>query len=541
MGEMKLDMVPFNVRLLPSNRSALRSMIPVTSVDIYDGVTGQLNNEGLFSPIIFGRIGETRRGTTFSYIDLRTKIFHPLIYKNLDKLSAFYSGILTGKRYAVWNEKDKDFEESDQLDGETGFAFFFKYWPQLKIKRNDSEMRNLRIDVIEKYKQDCQYDFYLVIPAALRDIEEDQKGNVTQDEINDMYRTLLGLSRNIDTQYPDNKYNDGTRLTMQRTVFNIYSLLFSYIQGKKGLIQGKWAKRRLENGTRSVLTALDLSTDNVEGPQSVKIHETVMGLYQSMKATLPKIQYAMRQSFIQDVFGGSATTAMLINKRTWQQEEVKIAPHVYNLWMSEEGTNKLINQFGEVATRHRPVEINGRYLALVYRDKQGFRVIRNLDELKGRSRENVKPMTWAEFFYYISRPMFVDLPLFTTRYPITNENSMTPAWLYCKTTVKGEALYEYDENWKFKTDEVFYNEFPIDNEDFIDTLLDHPTKLGKKDADHDGDTGSGDAMYSDDARDEMKGYFNNIDNWFDSNGQLTHAFNTDTMTWFLNSVTGISR
>lgn len=538
---IKLDKMPFNIRLLSSNRNFLRGMLPVTSVDIYDGVTGQLSNEGLFSPLIFGRVGELRRNTTFSYIDLRTKLFHPLIFKNIDKLSAFYSGILTGQRYAIWDEKEKDFVESSQLDGETGFAFFYKYFKELKFKRNESDMRSLRIDVIEKYRDDALLDFFLVMPAALRDIEEDQKGNVTQDEINDLYRTLLGLSKNIDTQYPENKYNDGTRLTMQRTVFNIFNLIFSYIEGKKGLIQGKWAKRKIENGTRSVLAALDVSTDDIEGPQSIKINETVLGLFQSMKATLPRVQYAFKQPFIADIFGGGSGKARLINARSWEQEEVDISPYTYDLWMSEEGVNKLINQFGESESRHRYVKIHGAYLALVYRDARGFRILRDIKELGNRPRDKVSPITWAELFYYLSRPVTKEIPLFTTRYPITNENSMTPAWLYMKTTVKGEALFEYDEDWRYKTEDILYNEFPIRGEDFIDTLMDHPSKLLGKGADHDGDTGSADAAYSDDSIEEAKSYFGDVNTWFNSDGNIAQAFNTDTIKWFLNSVTGISK
>lgn len=480
---MKLDKMPFNIKLLSSSRHVLRGMLPVTSVDIYDGVTGQLNNEGLFSPVIFGRVGEKRRGQTFSYIDLRTKIFHPLIFKNIDKLSAFYSGILTGSRYATWDEKTKDFIEASQLDGETGFAFFYKYFHQIAFKRNESDMRNLRIDVIEKYRDDAVLDFFLVMPAALRDIEEDQKGNVTQDEINDLYRTLLGLSKNVDTQYPENKYNDGTRLTMQRTVFSIFNLIFSYIEGKKGLIQGKWAKRKIENGTRSVLAALDVATDDIEGPQSVRINDTVMGLFQSMKATLPKIQYAFKQPFIAEIFGGNGGTARLINKRSWEQEDTTISPYTYDLWMSEEGVNKLINQFGESEHRHKPVVIHGAYLALIYRDEVGFRILRDIRELGNRPRDKVSPITWAELFYYLTKPVVKEIPIFTTRYPITNENSMTPAWLYVKTTVKGDALFEYDEDWRYKTTEIEYNEFPIRGEDWVDTLMDHPSKLLAKGAD----------------------------------------------------------
>ena len=180
--------------------------------------------KGYFLQKIFGRVGEKSRSRTFSHIDLNTRIFHPLVYKNIDKLSAFYSGILQGNKYATWNEKTKVFEPSNELDGETGFGFFFNHFKEIEWVRNDSNMRNLRIDVLEKFKDRCDYDFVMVMSAALRDIEEDKKGNVTQDEINDLYRTLIGVSRNIDTQFPDNKFNDNNRLVLQKTFFAIYNL-----------------------------------------------------------------------------------------------------------------------------------------------------------------------------------------------------------------------------------------------------------------------------------------------------------------------------
>lgn len=58
--------------------------------------------------------------------------------------------------------------------------------------------------------------------------------------------------------------------------------------------------------------------------------------------------------------------------------------------------------------------------------------------------------------------------------------------------------------------------------------------------DHDGDTGSADVAYSDNSIEEMRKYFADVKNWFNSDGKLDQAFNTDTLTWVCNSITGYS-
>lgn len=58
--------------------------------------------------------------------------------------------------------------------------------------------------------------------------------------------------------------------------------------------------------------------------------------------------------------------------------------------------------------------------------------------------------------------------------------------------------------------------------------------------DHDGDTGSADITYSDNAIEELKAYFANAENWFNTKGELDQAFNNDTIEWVCNSITGYS-
>ena len=263
----------------------------------------------------------------------------------------------------------------------------------------------------------------------------------------------------------------------KKRFFAIYNLIFSYIKFKRGLIQGKFAKRNIENGTRSVMTAMDKSTDNVEGPRSIKVNDTVLGLFQTLKGILPLVQHVFKGPLLSSIFGGNDGTAMLINKKTLKSEQVNIKTYTYDLWMSEEGVNKLVNQFAEQQLRHRGVEVEDHYLALLYRDNKGFKIVLDIETIPKEKRGNVSPITWAELFYYLIRPVSTELPIYVTRYPVNNMNSMVPAWLYLKTTVVGEPLFEYNDNFEFKTQDYLYNEFPIRDLAFIDSVVVHPSKL----------------------------------------------------------------
>ena len=50
--------------------SLVRTMRPVTRTDIYDGVTSNFHEDGLFSITTFGRVGSEERDNNFSFIRL---------------------------------------------------------------------------------------------------------------------------------------------------------------------------------------------------------------------------------------------------------------------------------------------------------------------------------------------------------------------------------------------------------------------------------------------------------------------------------------
>ena len=63
-----------------------------------------------------------------------------------------------------------------------------------------------------------------------------------------------------------------------------FNQIFDYFQtilsGKHGFLQSKWGSRRIFNGTRNVIFAMDPSVENLGFPNQPKSTDTVVGMYQ---------------------------------------------------------------------------------------------------------------------------------------------------------------------------------------------------------------------------------------------------------------------
>ena len=186
---MKMSRVPFNITYLSNQNQRIASLLPVKVLDIYSASkVGEFHPQGLYSNEIFGRVGTRERSLRHSYINLRTKVLHPKTFEELSRMGGLYTGILQGKVYAQWSEKEKNFVKTDILDGETGFSFFMSHFKDIVFKQNKSYRRKLRIDVIDKYRDLSVILFFLVMPAGLRDIRFNDGGRPIEDDSNGLYR-----------------------------------------------------------------------------------------------------------------------------------------------------------------------------------------------------------------------------------------------------------------------------------------------------------------------------------------------------------------
>lgn len=488
---MKNSSIPFNVTLMELTPEKLSRIRPVKSPDVYDGISGNFNEDGLFSVLTFGRVGDEQRDMRFGYIDAVVTVFHPTIFRALCQLKALYRDIMSGTRYAVWNAQEADFEAATELDGETGYAFFLSHWHKIKFKDSKSPIRTERIKMIEKYRKQATTNKILVLPAGLRDFVIDSTGRGTEDEINNVYRKILGASKVL-VSAEDASLSpifDNSRKSIQQSFNEIYDTLSQMITGKKGFFQEKFGSRRIFNGTRNVLSAMDTSVADLDAENAPGFNDSVLGLFQVIKGALPLTIYQLRTGWLGQVFGegGSGTSAHLIDPKTLQRDTVDLPLDVRDRWVTVEGLEKLIESFRTPKNRFDPIMIEGRYLGLIYLgpDKT-FKIFGDIRDLpETLDRKYVEPLTYVHLLYLCGYQRWNTLKAIVTRYPVAGIGSTYPCHVYCKTTVVGEVRYELGDDWQRMGEEFKALEFPTRNpEAFVDSQLVHPSRIAGLQADN---------------------------------------------------------
>lgn len=463
---MKKALTPFNITLLIPTKDQLEALGRVDSYEIFQGRGGDFHPDGLFSVETFGRVGSPERESRFGYIKFGLPIIHPVIYKNIIRLKGYYEEIIQGKAFAVFDDELKDFVPSNELEGETGYHFFFSHWQKIEFKQTKSSIRRIRLGLIDKYRERCNLNVLLVIPAAYREAELDSAGRVEMDEVNELYRKVyaqtIGIPDYLGSNDDPSLYNR-RRLTIQNTVVAIYEYFERILSGKNGFVQSKWASRVIFNGTRNVISSLDTTTSDMTQPNRPLFKDAVVGLHQCSRAILPKIIHALRVGILGDIFNTLNTRIQLVDKKTLKLVWVDVPYSVIDSWTSPEGLEKLINQLELVDKRSNAIEVNGHYLALVYRDdKSNFKVIRSIDDVpKGFDTRFVYPITYAELIYLSGLELWTKHIAMVTRYPVENYNSSIPCTVYVKTTTKGELRYPLDIQWRRDTQATPAYEYPV--------------------------------------------------------------------------------
>lgn len=538
---MKRSDIPFNISILELTPNKLQGLRAVTKLDMFDGAGDNFDDDGLFSVLTFGKVGDRRRNQRFAYIDIKIPIFHPVIYRSLVGLKRMYAGIIAGNEYVIWNDKTCDFDRADVISGQTGFHYFAKYWDQIKFETTRSVGREQAILLMAKYQKSALTDKVAVIPAGLRDAEVGADGRVTEDEINDLYRKLIKFANTISeaSVRTNPEVVNTARYGLQIAFNDIYALLENMIEGKKKLLMGNWASRSVLNGTRNVITAMDTATSYLGAPGTVAFNDTIVGIYQALKAMMPIARYHIRNGFLTKVFTTVDAPAKLVNKKTLKAEPVQLKAAYFDRWATNEGIEKVLNSFGEEEIRNKPLEIEGRYMGLIYKGPDGtFRFLQDIDEVPStRDKKDVHPMTFCELLYLSAYNKWNKYPLFLTRYPITGIGSIYPSKAFVKTTIKSEVRRELNENWEPMGDENIAYNFPL-NGPYINSLVPHSAKLEALTADFDGDTASCNIVYSDDAIREVDTFLTKRRAYVGTDGRFMSSVDVSTVALVMFNMTG---
>lgn len=486
---MKSARQPFNVSLLKVTKELVAPMRPVTSLDYFENVGGQLHDDGLFSIPIFGRVGDESRDRRFSFIDIRTTVLHPVIYIRLCQLKSLYKGIMAGTAYAVWDDQLKDFVPMDEVRGRTGFSFFLKHWKDIQFNRNKSVIRDARIDVVEKFRDIAETDKILVMPAGLRDIEIGDDGQEVVADINAIYRKIISVARTIsNTDYArESEIYDRQRHMLQSSFLEIYELIKSMLTDKEGFLQSKFASRRVFNGTRNVITSMICATTKLGSPHSPKYTDTIAGMHQVAKALLPVTIHHLRNGFLSKVFAHGDNQAKLVDRKTLRSEIVEVSSDTFDNWNTVEGLERVINRMEWEGLRNKPLMAENYYIGLIYapKDRKVFKLISGIDELpEGYDPKDCRPLNLIELIYLSGFRIWNNYYGFVTRYPVTGIGSTFPTSIYCRTTEVSEVRYELNDQWETEEGDKPALEFPVYSPlAYIDSLVIHPTRLAGLGAD----------------------------------------------------------
>lgn len=547
---MKKALVPFNINLLIPSPQQLKMLGQVTSHEIFEGLGGNFHEKGLFSVEIFGRVGSSEREGRFGYIKLGLSVIHPVIYRNILKLKAFYEDIILGKAYAIFDNEVKDFVKSNELEGRTGYTFFFDNWKKVDFKDTGSGIRKNRLQLIAKYLQQCTLDDFLVSPAAYREVEIDAYGRVTLDEVNEHYRSLLTQTNGIPDYFgpnDDKSIYDRKRVAIQNNIQAIYTHFEKLLSGKGGFIQANWASRKVFNGTRNVISSMDTNAADLDLPNRPGFKDVAVGLLQGSVAVKPKTIYHLRNSIISDIFDSNVNRVELLDKKTLKRVWVDVPTATIDKWGTPDGLEKVINELRVVDQRARPIEIEGHYIGLVYLDDDdNFKVFRDIDQLPDNlNKKFVRPISYAELIYLSGLSMWNTTVGIVTRYPIENYNSSIPCRMYLKTTVVGELRYQLDHNWERDESLPIALEYPIIGKNYSaqwhDSLSLPPSTLAPLGADFDGDTCSFVAAYAKESIEEGNLFFKSRLAYLRAGGGEQFSLDIHTLNLTLRFMTGEPR
>jgi len=546
---MRLNAIPADVWLLKMTPSLLQRMKPVTATEIYEVGTNNFHHEGLFSVEIFGALGTEGRDLTYSYINLNTEILHPRVYQRLLDLRAFYGDLMAGLKYAVWNPKTFDFDQVDATEpgAKTGYGFFMSHVEEIRHIRNQSEKRDMKIALMDKYRENLIIKHFLVMPAGLRDIQVDTNtGRTTEDEVNGLLRGIISTANaiSITTASRNDPVLDAPRLALQRKAVETMEYCLNILKGKNGFSAQKFMARKITHSTANVISPMVITTPKLGQIGAPTPNDVQMGLYQAAVSVLPMSMWFLKSGWLGQVFQTDGRAAIyLTNRRTLHRELVMPTADDMALFASREGYERIVHKLKRAKVRNRPIVTQtGHYIGLLYAGVQGFRFFQDIADLPPEfNPECVYPINWMTLIYLSGYREWSQFPNACTRYPVAGMESTIMKAMLVKTTTVSKVLPELDNDWKRIGPDHVATSFPDQSKDasFIETMSVHVIDEPKLQADHDGDRMNQTAGFTKEAIDEFRHHRHQRETYIGPDGKFIKSAAVDNVSLVLKLITGV--
>ena len=231
---------------------------PVKSSQFFLGKSHNPHPDGLFSEDIFGIDGSPEFRSSFSWIDLKTSVIHPVIYDILYKrIEKKIEPLLSGEK--IYTIDENGYLQEDDSGTITGIASLFENRAKWRFRKNDdADTEGDRNRIIEMLETNLNKDKFfmsklLVIPPAFRPIaimEESQE--IRPDPLNELYQRILILSNQLNSV--SGTLFDILSYRMQHLLRDLHDYARAKIAKKTGMIRKLMLGKRVDFSARTVIT-----------------------------------------------------------------------------------------------------------------------------------------------------------------------------------------------------------------------------------------------------------------------------------------------
>ena len=377
--------------------------------------------DGLLSTEIFG-INATERKTNFAYINLKTPLFHPVIYKSLLRMNRHIEFIVQGSKNYIIDSNGELVEDEEK--GSTGITWLYNNWEKLKWKRNDSRMRNERIDLLESFEKDVIFPRqWIVIPAFYRDVNltGSSDGKVAVHTLTQMYSQMIRYASIVEKSNGFEFMINSTKFEMQTLLVQIYDEFKSKIEKKNGLIKKSLMGKSVDYGVRTVISSPKINYNRSEDMLVDSTH-TGIPLYMCCSLLTPFIIHWVKNFFRRELESTGARYPVMGKDGNVEYIKLK-SPELY---FNEEYIEKVIDKFiHSPYSRFDRIELpveeprkDGKKLYLRFAGRQATE-----GEPESQSPLISRDATWTDILYMAAYECTQDKYVYVTRYPITNITS----------------------------------------------------------------------------------------------------------------------
>lgn len=240
------------IKVLDVNEFA-RGLKPVTSTQMKLR-TGEFDENGLFSEVLFGPEGSIDRSMRMSFIELNAEVIHPSLYRIVLRLDRRLEKMFFAETSFALDATGKLIESEE---GETGILGFKNLMNRLKFRGETAQREELIKLINFNYKKGTLFiDKLPVIPPEFRPyFEDEQTGEITYDELNELYVDILRKSFQIKSINKTTAFYSVLNANLQKAV-NIHdAFILKKIEKKRGLLRNNILGKRVDFSGRAVITS----------------------------------------------------------------------------------------------------------------------------------------------------------------------------------------------------------------------------------------------------------------------------------------------